>query len=273
MKKFEGILICTDLDGTLLRGDKSVSEENLNAIEYFKSEGGIFTFITGRVPYTSLGICDIIHPNAPFGCINGGALYDHVRKEYIWTQPLSRSALELVKYVDERVEGIGIQVNTFDKIYFSRENSAMEIFRTLTGTPNVVKSYDEVDEPIAKIIFGDVREEALLQVQELLANHPRADEFSFIRSEKKLYEILPKGISKGSVLPRLAEYLSIDMKKTVAIGDYNNDIAMLVSAGVGVAVENAKEEVKAVADYVTVDNEHHAIAKIIFDIENGTIAI
>ena len=63
------------------------------------------------------------------------------------------------------------------------------------------------------------------------------------------------------------------MKKTVAIGDYNNDIAMLVSAGVGVAVENAKEEVKAVADYVTVDNEHHAIAKIIFDIENGTIAI
>ena len=47
MKKFEGILMVTDLDGTLLRNDKSISEENLKAIEYFKSNGGIFAFVTG----------------------------------------------------------------------------------------------------------------------------------------------------------------------------------------------------------------------------------
>ena len=46
MGKFDGILICTDLDGTLLKNDKSVSEENLRAIEYFKREGGRFTFVT-----------------------------------------------------------------------------------------------------------------------------------------------------------------------------------------------------------------------------------
>ena len=51
MKKFDGILICTDLDGTLLNGDSAVSKENLDAIEYFKAEGGIFTFITGRMPF------------------------------------------------------------------------------------------------------------------------------------------------------------------------------------------------------------------------------
>ena len=273
MKKFEGILICTDLDGTLLSTDKTVSRENLEAIEYFKSEGGKFTFITGRVPYTSLGICDIIHPNAPFGCINGGALYDYEKKEYIWTQELDRSALELVEYVDNRVEGIGIQVNTFERIYFSRENSAMERFRAVTNTPNLVRGYYDVKEPIAKIIFGDTREDKLLEVADLLAGHPRADEFSFIRSELRLYEILPKGTSKGSVLPRLAEYLSIDMKKTIGVGDYNNDIALLSTAGVGIAVANAREEVKAVADYVTVDNDHSAIAKIINDIECGVIKI
>ena len=48
MKKFEGILITTDLDGTLLRNDKSVSRENLSAIEYFKENAGVFTFVTGR---------------------------------------------------------------------------------------------------------------------------------------------------------------------------------------------------------------------------------
>ena len=50
MGKFDGMLICTDLDGTLLEKNRSISEENHNAIEYFKSEGGIFTFITGRMP-------------------------------------------------------------------------------------------------------------------------------------------------------------------------------------------------------------------------------
>lgn len=80
MNKFKGLLICTDLDGTLLKDDKSISRENLDAIEYFKSEGGYFTFITGRMPYFMESICSKIHPNAPFGCINGGGLYDYNKK-------------------------------------------------------------------------------------------------------------------------------------------------------------------------------------------------
>ena len=50
MKKFSGILICTDLDGTLLREDKTISDENMEAINYFMAEGGLFTFVTGRMP-------------------------------------------------------------------------------------------------------------------------------------------------------------------------------------------------------------------------------
>ncbi|MBQ3226919.1 MAG: HAD hydrolase family protein, partial [Clostridia bacterium] len=51
MGKFDGVLICTDLDGTLLKKDKTISEENLKAIEYFKREGGFFTIVTGRMPF------------------------------------------------------------------------------------------------------------------------------------------------------------------------------------------------------------------------------
>ena len=72
MKKFEGILFCTDLDGTLLRSDKTLSKRNLEAIEYFKSEGGLFTFVTGRMPCTALNLYNTVKPNAPIGCINGG---------------------------------------------------------------------------------------------------------------------------------------------------------------------------------------------------------
>lgn len=68
MGKFDGILICTDLDGTLLRNDGTISQENLSAIEYFKAEGGYFTFVTGRMPYYAMHICETIKPNVPFGC-------------------------------------------------------------------------------------------------------------------------------------------------------------------------------------------------------------
>ena len=102
MGKFDGVLICTDLDGTLYRKDKTISEENKEAIEYFKREGGYFTFITGRMPYYSLDAFNSVRPNVPFGCINGGGLYDGAAKDYVWTAALEREALELVVGVNHR---------------------------------------------------------------------------------------------------------------------------------------------------------------------------
>lgn len=271
MKRFEGILICTDLDGTLLRGDATISAENLNAIEYFKSEGGIFTFITGRMPFFVSDIYNTVRPNAPFGCINGGGIYDHRTHEYVWTQALQRSAIELVEYADRSLDGIGVQINTFEKVYFCKENSAMARFREITKMPNLKCHYNEVNEPIAKIVFGDENEETINRLHELLSFHPSAEKFDFIRSERTLYEILPKGSGKGSVLPKLSQFLNIDMRKTVAVGDYNNDIGMLRAAQIGIAVANACPEAKAAADYITVSNEDHAIAKIISDLACGVL--
>ena len=85
MGKFDGVLVCTDLDGTLLRNDKTISKENLEAIEYFKNEGGYFTIVTGRMPYYVGDIVPKVKPNVPFGCVNGGGLYDYESKKYLWT--------------------------------------------------------------------------------------------------------------------------------------------------------------------------------------------
>ena len=112
MGKFDGILICTDLDGTLFADDKSVSRENREAIEYFKREGGRFTFITGRMPYYASRIYRLVQPNAPFGCANGGGLYDGETGKYIYVETLSSAALELVEAAMKAVEGIGFQANT-----------------------------------------------------------------------------------------------------------------------------------------------------------------
>lgn len=273
MGKFEGILICTDLDGTLLRKDKSISEKNLEAIKYFMSEGGLFTFVTGRMPFSAKRVYSVLRPNAPIGCINGGALYDTSKEKYIWTNELSHDALLLVKYIDERIEGIGIQINAFDHVYFARENQAMVQFREATGDPNLVADYNNFDKPLAKIIFGDTREDALLRVRDLLLSHPDACKYDFIRSERRLFEILPKGSNKGVSVTKLCEVCGILPNRTIAVGDYDNDIEMLKAAHIGIAVANATENAKAAADLITVSNEEDAIAKIIYDIESGEIKI
>lgn len=273
MNKFQGILICTDLDGTLLKNDKTISRENLDAIRYFQSQGGYFTFVTGRMPFFVTPIVEMLRPNAPIGCINGGGVYDFAAMRYLWRQEMPRSVLELVEHADRAIDGLGVQVNLFDRILFCRDNAATDDFRRVTGVPHWIGRYEDIHEPIAKIVFCDHDEEHIERLTELLHAHPRADEFDFIRSEQSLYEILPKGIHKGVALPRLAELLGVDMSRTVAVGDYNNDIGMLRVAGCGVAVANACPEAKAAADRVTVSNEESAIARIIEDIESGELKI
>lgn len=273
MGKFSGVLICTDLDGTLYRNDKTISCENREAIEYFKREGGYFTFITGRMPYYSMDAYRAVNPNVPFGCVNGGGVYDGETDKYVWTCDMPDSVIELVECIDEKFPNVGIQVCGFEKTWFSKENELMAKFRKNTNLPNIVLDYRKVKEPIAKIIFGSECDEEITAIEETLREHRLATNFDFIRSEKTLFEILPKGVNKGLALTKLIEYLNIDSDKTVAVGDYNNDIGMFEVARYGIAVSNACPEARGAADFVTVSNEEHAIARVIFDLENGNYRI
>lgn len=273
MKKFSGILFCTDLDGTLYRDDKTISKENLDAIEYFKSEGGLFTFITGRIPQTSRQIVDIIKPNAPYGCINGAGIYDHIMQKYLWRIPLDPTAAELIQTVDIQLPDIGIQINTEKQILFLKDNDAMVSFREITGVPCICCGYEALDDTVLKVIFAHHDERRIKAVSELLFQHPLADRFDFIRSEHTLYEILPKSASKGLALSKMAELLGIDIKKTIAIGDYNNDISMIKAAQLGIAVSNAVDDAKAVADYIAPSNNENAIAAIIDLLDRGELSL
>ena len=271
MGKFSGLLICTDLDGTVFKNDKTISKENTQAIEYFKKEGGYFTFVTGRMPYYVSHARDCIKPNAPIGCANGGGLYDTVKNEYVWKQVLPKNVTELVEYIDRNLPDIGIQVSGIYKSYFYKDNEAMVRFRNISQLENIVCHYKEVPEEYGKIIFSSHINQEILELEKMLKSHPRAEEFDFIRSEKTLFEILPKGVSKGTSIAKLCEYLNIDIKKSIGIGDYNNDIPMFKAAGIGIAVSNACPEAKEAADYITVSNEESAIAKVIEDIESGKL--
>ena len=272
MGKFDGILLCTDLDGTLLRKDKTVSEENRRAIEYFKNEGGLFTVITGRVAFYSGDIFSAVEPNAPAGCGNGGGLFDTQTGQYLWQMPLPERAKELIADMAKKFPEIGIWVNTFHKAYFFQENDLLTRIRNLRGLPRTNCTLQEIAEPMAKATFcADAK--VINALQPVLDAHPLAKEFTLVRSEETLYEMLPKGVGKHLTIQKLTEFLHLDPKKTVAVGDYYNDLPMLQAAGTAIAVANAVPEVKAVADHITVSNEEHAIARIIADLERGELKL
>lgn len=270
MKKFEGILLATDLDGTLLKNDKTLSQENKEAIEYFKKEGGLFTFVTGRTPEGVKLVLDMIKPDVPIGCVNGGAVYDSKKQEFLWTKPLSSDFYELVDYVDKNFPTVGIEVNLFDKIYCYKNNHATEKHRSDESLEYHTCHYKDITEPIAKILFADTPE-SIDKLSKVLLNSSFVSDYDFIRSDAIYFEILPKDVSKGNFIKKITEILGIDNKKVIAVGDNDNDASMLSCAGVGFAVENASKKAKESADYITVSNEDHAIKTIIDLIDNKEI--
>ncbi|MBQ7986561.1 MAG: HAD hydrolase family protein, partial [Clostridia bacterium] len=118
MGKFDGILLCTDLDGTLLTSESIVSEENIRAINYFKEQGGKFTFVTGRVPKGAGLMRKWVEPNAPIVVFNGAGVYDFEKEELLWGTYLGEDSKKVVEYVEARTPDFGLVVCTDEKVYF-----------------------------------------------------------------------------------------------------------------------------------------------------------
>lgn len=272
-KKFQGILICTDLDDTLLTtDDKRLTVQNRDAIEYFMSEGGTFTFATGRVPMGARLILDFITPNAPMICFNGGGIYDFENNRLVWSTYLDKKAVKVLEYVEERFPDCGIEVCTDNNLYFCRENRIAEMHRNHENLPHNSLDYHNIYAPWKKAIFLSEADKMSV-IEADLTNSPFAAEYDFVQSSPNYYELLPKGVSKGAALLVLAELLGIEQKRTIGIGDNYNDLTLIQYAGLGVAVANAVPRVRQAADFITVDNNSHAIAAVISSLEIGRLVI
>ncbi len=271
MGKFDGILLCTDLDGTLLTEDKRVSDENKRAIEYFKSEGGYFTFITGRITYGARLMLEYVQPNIPIVCFNGAGIYDFDKDELIWGRYLDKDAAKVLEYVESRMD-IGIVVCIDDSVRLCKINKWVEKYFMDENPPFEKIDYRNITEPWKKVLMM-LDSDDMNKIKKIIADSEFADTYDYTQSSPNYYEILPKGATKGTGLLRLAELTGIDRNKIIAVGDNENDMSMFNIAKIGVAVSNASDDVKAAADIITVSNEQHAIAQIISDLDNNIITV
>ena len=267
MGKFDGLLFCSDLDDTLLTDDKYISDENIKALQYFMDNGGKFTFTTGRTPMGVNNILKYIVPNTPVVCFNGAAIYDVATGKYVWQAELDKAALRAVEYVDKNFPTAGIVVCSDTQSYHPKTNRRVEEYRAWEKFPENYIDYKDITEEWRKILFM-VEEEEIEPLRKLLSESEFHEMFDWTRSSPWYYELLPKGSTKGNGMLRLADYLGIDHKKIIAMGDNENDITSITMAGLGVAVANAVDIIKKAADVITVDNNSHAAKAVINYIEN-----
>ncbi len=266
MSIFDKIMLCTDLDETLLTSNKRVSDKDKEAIEYFKENGGLFTFITGRTPLGINHIIEMAPPNTYIGCLNGGAIFDPVSKTNVMEIELDRRYVQLLEFIDSRFPSTGIEVITHDKVWFCKANDLVNQHRSIEFLPDNQCDFRDVTGKLAKVLIID-EPRIIDEIVRLLPYQSEADNFDFVRSTKNYYEILPKGASKGNLLVQIAQMNGIDLLCTYAAGDNENDISMIEAAGTGYAVANAIHSAKMAADRLTVSHNDSPISHIIKDIE------
>lgn len=257
--KFDGYLFVSDMDATLLKNNHKVSEKNREAVEYFTSNGGLFTVATGRIAAAAAPYLEQININAPAILHNGAQIYDLSLKKTLFERTIEEERKDAIRRVYEKIPELGLEVYTSGgNVYVYRECSETKRFKAR----NIDVIYGMTDEAwkekwLKVLLIG---EKKLLNRYEPIYRRDYDSGYS-VRSGAKYLDVVSSEASKGRALSTLAGI--VGAKRVIAVGDNMNDISMLEAADVSFAVDNAEKEVKAAADFAAPDNNSDAIAYII----------
>lgn len=240
-------LIVSDLDGTLLSPEHELTDSVKEAVAAFTKKGGLFTFATGRTLLTAESFEQELGLGMPYILCNGSVI---AQKGEIMESSAFRagdvdSLLEEARHAD-----LDAFLFREDGVFVFRQSEMVRRYERKERINCTELSYADSDwreSYVQKmILMGDMS-----VIQELWGRHEYAHAlYAAFQSEINYWEIIPGGQSKGAALKRLARRLQIKPEEVMALGNQLNDLDMLQYAGIGVAVANAHEALKAEADYV-----------------------
>lgn len=269
MGKYNDIVLLTDMDGTLLDSNSKVSNENKEAIETFISGGGKFAIATGRGERNALKFIDDIKTNIPSILYNGCGLYDYKEEKFLELKLLSNEKLKsLLEDCMNHFPQVVIQIySTTGCLIITPEEFIDDDIRK-HHSPYINCNLDEImDKEWIKILFRGNKEE-LADLERYFNNLNLDNDITVVYSSDIYLELLPSKSSKGDMLLTLRKLIGEECTY-YAVGDYYNDVEMLKVADVGIATLNAPDDIKNVADLVTVNNDNHVLADIIYNIINN----
>ena len=258
-------MIVLDLDDTLLRDDQTISPRTKQALMDAQERGVKVVLASGRPTFGMQHIAEELSL-AEYGSyilsFNGGKIINCKTREEIFSSTLPHEEVHGL-YDLSRREGVHIHKYVGDEIVTEDDNEFTSIESELTGLPiKVVDSFKEaVSEPVVKALM--VYEPEKLKLVETMLQEELNGRFSIMRSKPYFLEFTELGVTKGTSLKQLIDACGIKREEVIAIGDSYNDQEMIEFAGLGVAMGNANDDIKAIADYVTDTNMNDGIAKVV----------
>ena len=272
MGKFDGALILSDIDGTYLGSNRCPGKGNVEAIRYFQSEGGLFTFATGRMVVNTMFAVPNIEELANFPVVlnNGTSLYDYRTQTRSYSSFMEPEIVKaLMEYVTEYFPHIGIRVSVPEGFVYPYEHPM--ILRDMSRVRHVARMlpFEAWDiTQIYKVVFRGTSEE--LAVMQAALNERFADLLTIVLSEVEILETQKKGVSKGSMINMLRRQFAEkgEPMRIFCIGDYENDLEMLRAADFAACPSNAIDSVKEIAQIHLCSCDDGAVADLISYIES-----
>lgn len=250
MGKFDGILLLSDIDGTLTYKEGHISEKNLEKIAYFKSEGGTFSIATGRDPgfLARHGLDKLL--NAPAVILNGAAIYDYTAGKMFSRESITEDLSPVLDYIKENCKGCRVSLSgNIKEVYYAPGVPDSDPFEALYHAG-----------ACDKLAIASLDEAFSIRLQQSMEKD--FPQYDIHRGWSTGVEVISKKAGKGNGLLRLKKLLG-NIHTTAAIGDFENDLSMLRAADVSACPENAVPELKACADMIVASNTQNAVADFI----------
>ena len=259
-------VVASDIDGTLLRSDHTISPRTLDAINAAVDAGATFTLATGRPPRWVHPIAEMTGHRGLAVCSNGALVID-LHDERIIDQRLHQfdTAMAAVAAIQELLPNATFAVD--GPSGFGRTPDYVITLAGGRSDVRVAPLDDLLQGQLTKILFRhpDMSAEVLDQLIDVIGDNASVT-FGSMGDDlgpNTLIEIMPFGVSKATALDRIAEQRGGTADDVVAFGDMPNDVEMLTWAGHGVAMANAHPDAKAAANEVTASNDDDGIALVL----------
>lgn len=243
MGKFDGLLLVSDFDDTLFDHiNHCLPRRNLEALDYFRKEGGRFTVATGRAHRTFAAQAASLPLDAPVVLSNGCTLYDFHTDQVLFQSFLPESAREDLGEVCNALPQLAMEAYHGEDIYTQRPNLFSWAHMEKVGCETAVCAVEEMPLPWTKaIFFGE--HQVLRQAQTMLLER-HGQEYEAIFSNLHYLEITRKGSTKGALVDLLAGRLGVAREKIYCVGDNQNDIPMLERSAIPFAPGDCAQEVR-----------------------------
>lgn len=259
-------ILVLDIDGTLTNSEKAISPETKKGLMLIQERGHIIILASGRPSSGMMCYAKELELEKYGGYLlsfNGARIINCRTGDIVYQQTLPRFILpKIYRFAKENECGLITYCGDY-VVSGTGIDEYIELEARINGMP--VREVDDflhfIDFDVNKCLMTAPPEKA----EKLTAILQEKFEgiLSIYRSEPFFIEIMPKNIDKASSLHRMLETVGLKKEDVICCGDGYNDVTMVAYAGIGVAMENAREEVKAVADYITKSNDEDGLVEVI----------